>query len=100
METIGYFTELGITYKDDGKFKDHLGKQAYDKNAVIKYLKAQKLVAICPKPVNDHVTGERIANSFCVKTDGEYEWPDSLEYHIAHYDVILPEALIKKAQEH
>ncbi len=96
MIPIGFFHEMEL-YADNGKVKDHIVEVVdYDKDRVIEYMDAQKRYASCPKAVIDLITGEEIAQSFSVYTDGEYEWCDFLPYYIKKYNIMLPQSFLDK----
>lgn len=96
MKHIGWFSEMHISMADNGSVKDFVSEtETYDKEKVIEYLKTQKRVAGCPRTAIDCVTGNEIAPSFSVFTDGEYDWCDFLIYHIEKYNVLLPQDFLE-----
>lgn len=96
MVNIGCFSEMSC-YADNGSIKEHITTNIdYDKRKVISYLKSQKRIASCPREAIDCITGEVIASSFSVYTDGEYQWCDFLLYHIEKYSIKLPKGLLNK----
>ncbi|MCD7772495.1 MAG: hypothetical protein LUH08_00320 [Ruminococcus sp.] len=96
MIYLGLYSEMRL-YADNGKLKDNICEEIdYDKKKVVDYLNAQEKIAVCPRVAIDCLTGEQIATSFSVYTDGEYEWCDFLAYHIQKYNVKLPEEFINK----
>ena len=98
MKYIGYFTEMNL-YADSGSAQENIvDKVEYDKKEVIDYLLKQKRIASCPKTTIDCVTGEKIADSFSVYNDGEYEWCDFLIYHIRKYNINLPKEFVEKVK--
>lgn len=95
MKHIGWFSEMNISAADNGSINNFVSDEAtYDKIKVIAYLKSQKRIAGCPRAAIDCVTGEQIAASYSVYTDGEYDWCDFLIYHIEKYNVLLPQDFI------
>lgn len=98
MKTIGFFAEMEL-YADNGSIHNNLTDNVkYNKEKVIEYLKKHKRIAGCPKTAIDCVTGNKIADSFSVYNDGEYEWCDFLIYHIRKYNIILPKEFIEKVE--
>ncbi len=99
MKSIGFFREMGL-YTDNGEIKDFLCDSVnYNKENVISYLKSQKRVAGCPRCAIDCVTGEEIAPSFSICTDGVYEWCDFLCYHIEQYNINLPNEFVSHIEQ-
>ena len=96
MKNIGFFDEMKL-YANNGSIKDNIVNEIdYDKKKVVLYLKNGKRIAGCPKEVIDCLTGKKIASSFGVYNDGEYEWCDFLIYHIEKYNIELPQGFIDK----
>lgn len=86
-------------YNNDSSIKDSIIKSVnYDKKKIIDYLNKQKRIAGCPREAIDCMTGKKIADSFSVYNDGEFEWCDFLIYHIEKYNLKLPIELINKAE--
>lgn len=99
MKNIGFFSEMKL-YADNGSIKDNIeNKVSYDKDKIINYLSKQKRIAGCPRVAIDCLTGETIAPSFSVYSDGEYEWCDFLIYHIKKYNIKLPVDFLKKIEQ-
>lgn len=97
---IGCFTEMNC-YADNGSIYDYIvDSVTYNKFLIVSYMKSQKRIAGCPRAAIDCITGEKIADSFSVYTDGKYRWCDFLLYHIEKYNISLPEELIKRALEY
>lgn len=98
MKHIGLFTEMKV-YADSGSIKDNIvDKVDYDKNKIISYMLRQNKIASCPRAAIDCLTGKKIADSFAVYSDGEYDWCDFLIYHIEKYNIKLPKEFIEKAK--
>lgn len=99
MKNIGFFSEMKL-YADNGSVKDNIeNKVSYDKDKIINYLSKQKRIAGCPRAAIDCLTGETVAPSFSVYSDGEYEWCDFLIYHIKKYNIKLPVDFLKKIEQ-
>lgn len=100
MIPIGFFSEMNL-YADNGSIHDNIVDEInYDKKKVIEYLSKQRRIAGCPKTTIDCATGKRIADSFSVYNDGEYEWCDFLIYHIINYNILLPQKFIDKINKY
>ena len=97
-EKYRFFSEMTL-YNNDSSIKDSIIEESdYDKKKIINYLKKQKRIAGCPREAIDCMTGEKIADSFSVYNDGEFEWCDFLIYHIEKYNLKLPIELINKSK--
>lgn len=58
---------------------------------IIRYLLEGKVTVISPSAVTDIFTGERIASSLCIMTDGVYSWTNELPYYIEKYHLKIEE---------
>lgn len=84
-------------YRNTGSIKETVVDVVdYDKDTVCRYLESFPNVALCARRALDCMTGKEIADGFCVKTDGEYEWCDFLPYHIKKYNIGLPKEFVEK----
>lgn len=57
---------------------------------IIAYLNSGELVSASPSSEIDVFSGERITQTSCILTDGEYSWLNSLGYYVHKYNLQLP----------
>lgn len=65
------------------------------KHEVIEYLRSGDLGAMCAGWMRDNFTGELVKGCFdhC-RSDGTYEWGESLAYYVDKYDLQLPDEFL------
>ena len=63
---------------------------------ILKYLNNGKATLISTDSGYDVFTGERIVDSYCILTDGEYSWGNTLAYYVSHYNLKLPKEFENK----
>ena len=63
---------------------------------ILKYLNNGKNTLISTDSGYDVFTGERIVDSYCILTDGEYSWGNTLAYYVSHYNLKLPKEFENK----
>lgn len=63
---------------------------------ILSYLDGGELVLASPSVAVDVITGERISQTNCILTDGEYSWSGSLGHYIRKYNLRLPEEFENK----
>lgn len=69
-------------------------------NKIIKYLCNGEIILVSPSSVIDVISGERIAASTYIYTDGEYSWSNALSYYVEKYNLKLPEEFENKILNH
>ena len=57
---------------------------------IIAYLNKGELTLASPSSATDVFSGERINQTNCILTDGEYSWSNSLVYYIKKYNLRIP----------
>lgn len=67
-----------------------------NKSKIIEYLNAGTVVLAATSTDNDILTGEKIAPTRCILTDGEFSWPNSLGYYVEKYNLEIPRELEDK----
>ena len=99
LSDIGNYKELGLG-NNCGSIKDYIQQKAdYDKRKVVIYLKTRgKRIASCSYAGVDCVSGEKLSHNLSFYSDGEYCWNNTLWHHVEKYNVVLPKALIQKAE--
>ncbi len=60
------------------------------------YLENGELVLASPSIVYDVFSGEKITQTNCILTDGEFSWTNSLEYYVRKYNLQIPKELEDK----
>lgn len=63
---------------------------------IIDYLNLGELKLASSASAMDVFTGERINQTNCILTDGEYSWSNSLNYYIQKYNLQIPKELENK----
>lgn len=66
------------------------------KNQIISYLNNGEVTLVSPTSVTDVFSGERICQTNCILTDGEYSWSNSLGYYVEKYNLQIPKELESK----
>ena len=66
------------------------------RDRIIDYLNNGELKLASPSSVFDVFSGERISQTNCILTDGEYSWLNSLGYYIQKYNLQIPKELENK----
>lgn len=65
-------------------------------NKIITYLNNGEIVLASTASAVDVFSGERINQTNCILTDGEYSWSNSLGYYIQKYNLQIPKELENK----
>lgn len=77
--------------------KEDFQKTEYEnQKQIAEYLKHGSISVVSPGPGFDLVTGERIVNTYCIMTDGEYSWVNTLSYYVEVYNLRLPKTFENK----
>jgi len=63
---------------------------------IISYLNNGELALASSSSAIDVFSGERINQTNCILTDGEYSWSNSLGYYIQKYNLQIPKELEDK----
>lgn len=63
---------------------------------IIAYLNKGELTLVSPSSATDVFSGERINQTNCILTDGEYSWSNSLVYYIKKYNLRIPKKFENK----
>lgn len=66
------------------------------KDRIIEYLNNGKVKLVSTSHGIDVLTGENITRNYCLLTDGEYSWFNTLSYYVNKYDLGLPEDFERK----
>lgn len=66
---------------------------------IAKYFKEGSITLVSSSSGFDIVTGERILSTYCIMTDGEYSWANTLSYYVEFYNLRLPKAFEDKIVE-
>lgn len=71
--------------------KDDFQSKAYDyQPEICNYLDNGKVSLSATTCGTDILTGVRITNTYCILTDGEYSWSNTLSFYIKKYNLRLP----------
>ncbi len=65
-------------------------------NKILAYLNNGEIKLASPSSAVDVFSGERINQTNCILTDGEYSWSNSLGYYIQKYNLRIPKELEDK----
>jgi hypothetical protein len=65
-------------------------------NKIIAYLNNGELVLASSASAIDIFSGERINQTNCILTDGEFSWSNSLGYYVKKYNLQIPKELENK----
>jgi hypothetical protein len=98
LKRVGFYREFG--YGDDApSLRDAVREtEEYDCAAMAGYLRAAPMLAAAPGVVRDVLDPEASAvMTRSLKTDGVYEWPVPLAYHVAKYHLTLPADFVAHA---
>ena len=63
---------------------------------IIAYLNNGELKLASSESAMDVFSGERINQTNCILTDGEYSWSNSLSYYVDKYNLQIPKELENK----
>lgn len=63
---------------------------------ILAYLNNGKLILASPSSAVDVFSRERIDQTNCILTDGEYSWSNSLGYYIQKYNLQIPKEFENK----
>lgn len=63
---------------------------------ILKYLDNGELTLASPSVAVDVLSGEKISQTSCILTDGEYSWSGSLGHYIRKYNLRLPKEFENK----
>lgn len=81
----------------DCSMKDDFSKTPSPFNQkIVAYLNNGELVLASPSVVYDVFSGEKIAQTNCILTDGEFSWTNSLGYYVQEYNLQIPKELEDK----
>ena len=71
--------------------KDFFEKSSYEgQNKIIEYLESGRIKLAASSLCKDAFTGEIIAETKTIMTDGEYSWNNMLSYYVKKYNLRLP----------
>ena len=93
LKRIGFFSEFGFSARGGApSLREAVRDVAeYDVEAVARYLRVAPMLAAAPGVVRDVLDPSASAvMTLSIKTDGVYEWPMPLAYHVARYKLALP----------
>ena len=63
---------------------------------IIEYLTNGDILLSSPSCMTDVFSGNKIAGSRCILTDGEYTWNNALAYYVKEYNLQIPKELEEK----
>lgn len=63
---------------------------------ILAYLNNGEVVLASPSCAVDVFSGERINQTNCILTDGEYSWSNSLGYYVQKYNLQIPKEFEQK----
>ena len=63
---------------------------------IVAYLDNGELVLASPSNATDIFSGEKLNQTSCILTDGEYSWSNSLSYYVQKYNLRIPKELEEK----
>lgn len=90
-----YWKEFNPTAEKSIK-EDFQNVASPNKIKIIEYLNSGTVVLAATSTENDIFTGEIIAPTRCILTDGEFSWPNSLGYYVDKYNLQVPKELEDK----
>jgi hypothetical protein len=92
LRRVGFFREFGYATGDAPNLGEAVrAVEEYDTAAMARYLRAAPMLAASPGVVRDVLDpGASAIMTLSLKTDGVYEWPAALAYHVAKYRLALP----------
>ena len=63
---------------------------------IIEYLNNGEVALVSPSCATDIFSGERICQTSCILTDGEFSWLNTLGYYVKKYNLQIPKELEDK----
>ena len=54
------------------------------------YLDNGQVTLVSAEYGSDIITNQKITNTYCIVTDGEYSWSNTLSYYVRKYNLRLP----------
>ena len=66
---------------------------------ILAYLNNGEVILASPSSAIDFFTGERINQTNCIMTDGEYSWSNSLAYYVEKYNLQIPKEFEDRIKE-
>jgi hypothetical protein len=99
FKKFGYWREHNENYSYNPKIEEYVDVEinnTYEKNKLVGYLNAGGIVAVTSGLAFENpFTKEKFSDSFAVKTDGLYMWPEDLVVYIEHNGVVIPDEWYK-----
>ena len=65
-------------------------------NKILEYLNNGNITLVSTDKGIDVLTGEKIVSSYCILTDGEFTWGNTLAHYVLHYNLKLPDEFENK----
>lgn len=96
---VGFFREFGFGAAAPSLREALREDVDYDRAAMAAYLRAAPMLAAAPGLVRDVLDPEASAvMTRSLKTDGAWEWPVPLAYHVGKYRIVLPPVFVAHVQ--
>lgn len=75
----------------DKSIQEDFEKESYpSSDKIAAYLDQGKVTLVSAECGKDVITNERIVDTICILTDGEYSWLNTLGYYVRNYHLRLP----------
>lgn len=95
MIVLGRYREFGAGDDAPSLLHDLHAPPHPDKERILRYMEHGHIHMVSPGFVTDVVTGEITRKRAAHLNDGVYSWTTGLIYHVAAYDLRLPDDFIR-----